>query len=1310
MQEDVRSVGVCLALIAPLMFLTPLGNSVRTSMAISAPKKASESHASLGRRRAPNSQPEAKQKVVERYLRRPLVFEANNGQTNPRVKFISRGDGYSIFLTGHNAVLKISQTGVPFAKKAAAPGKILKAPRGGATVDVLKLELAGSNPSAYPKGLGPLPGKSNYFIGNNSAQWRTNIPQYSRVEYASIYPGINLVYYGSQGHLEYDFDVLPGGDPRSITLSISGLHVAENALAKQSHHLPRVDSQGNLVMETPGGSVTFAKPVAYQLLPAASGKTEKSYVKSRFVVHSPAAPGVAQIGFWVESYNKKLPLVIDPVLTYSTYIGGSLLDRAQSVALDGNGNAYVTGNTASIDFPTQTGVYEAKCDNGGTCQGNAFVMELTPSTSTLVYSTYLGGDANDTGFAIAVDAHGNAFLAGEATSTNFPVTPDALQATCGGTTNCEDAFVSEFGPGGASLIYSTYLGGNGNDEANTLTLDSKENVYVAGLTASTNFPVTLGAYQTKCGTDGKCNGGAADGFFTMLNFASGRPSMVYSTYLGGSGADFVEALAVDSQANVYLTGETKSTDFPTTSGVYQTSCILDKTQSCEGDAFVSKINPAATGRSSLVYSTRLGGSGEEAGNGIAVDSLFDAYITGFTTSSTDFPLQNPYQATYGGALQDAFVTKFNPTGSTLIFSTYLGGSNYNIATGISLGVNNTIYLTGSSNSSNFPITSDALYTVLNQGSSNTCSGVTCRDVIVTEFDSSGTGLLFSSYLGGGSEDEGNGIVLDSSGNAYVAGFTTSDPANTPIPFPTHNPTAAACVGTCGTAGASNAGDAFLSELGQLAAPFALFNTTSASFGNQDVGTKSSPQAVTLTNSGNAPLTITSITLAGANPTDFSETDHCVSGSPLAPGASCTANVTFAPTAAGTFTATLQVADSAANSPQAISLSGTGVLVSLSISPASLTFPSQALGTTSNPQTVTLTNTGSTTLTITAISITGTNAGDFTDSPTCASSLAPSATCTIGVTFKPTQVGPLMASLSVTDNAPGSPQAVPLSGAGTGPGASLSPSNLNFGSQTVNTMSNSQAITLTNNGTAALTITGISIAGADAADFSESNTCGSSLAANGNCTIHVTFKPAAGGSLVATLSIADNAPGSPQNVSLAGSGADFAITATTKSQTVSPGSNATYQLSLTPQGGFNQSISFTCAGQPAASTCKVNPLSVTPNANGSATPLTVTVVTTAASLAPPVTRSLPPASQRGLWFVTGLGFLLLMGFSNQRKSRRAAWVLVPVMLWVLMASACGSNSPSTNNSSAGTPPGTYQLTVTGTAGSLTNTANLSLTVN
>ncbi|MGH9432920.1 MAG: choice-of-anchor D domain-containing protein, partial [Terriglobia bacterium] len=1396
MQEKVRGKGqfascvwLGLAFLMALVFLTPLGVSVKLSSAAPGPDFKAASRARLG---SPTTilRPEAGKKIVESYLRLPLIFEANQGQTNARVKYISRGDGYALFLTDHDAVLELRQASEQPSKRPTARDSRNSKPAA-VKVDVLQLELAGSSPSAQAAGLDELPGKSNYYIGNDPADWHTNIPQYSKVEYHAIYPGVNLVYYGSQGRLEYDFDLAPGVNPAIITLSIDGLGGLGRAADRNDHAGLQVDSQGSLVMSTPAGTMSFAKPVVYQVSHDPSGAIRKTFVNARYVVKDASERGKALVGFEVASYDKNLPLVIDPTLTYSTYIGGSLLDQGQSVALDSNGNAYVTGTTMSTNFPNVPGTIQPSgC--GGTCLGNVFVMELTPSTSTLVYSTYLGGNGDDTGFGLAVDGSGDAFVTGEATSTTFPTTPGAYQPNCGGPTGaCQDAFVSEIGPGGTALRYSTYFGGNGNDLAYAIVLDSAGDAYIGGLTVSTNLFTTPGAYQTKCGTDGNCNGGASDGFLTEFNVTK-IPAVVYSTYLGGSGADWVKALVLDSAGDVYLTGETKSKDFPTTTGAYQSQCILDTTKACEGDAFATKLNPALTGTAELLASTRLGSSAQESGNGIAVDSSSNVYLAG-STASTSFPVMNAYQPTFGGGPQDGFVAEFKPDLTALIFSTFLGGNNFDVVNSLVLGPDNTIYVAGSSNSTNFPTTSNALYTSLNQGSNSSNCGsndtTTCDDAIVTEFDNSGGVLLFSTYLGGTEEDDGNGLALDSTGNAYGTGYTNSSN------FPTQNPTTAACAGTCGT-GAND--DAFLSEIGGITIPYALFSPTSLSFPNQNMGSTSPPQPITVTNSGSAKLTVSSIVIGGANPTDFKETDNCI-GSPVNPGSNCTINVTFTPPVQGSASATLTVTDTSSNSPEVIQLSGTGVLLSISISPTSLNFSGQAPNTTSPPQAVTVKNTGSGTITLSNIVITGpyafatgstctsstqltanqtcvmnvtfkptglgaengsitltdnapgspqsvpltgngsaagvlfsptslsfgnvpagqkstpktititnngninltvtkvtavgTNASDFSASPNGCNSVAPNKNCSITVTFTPAAPGPRSASVSVTDNAPASPQSVPVMGTGTGPGASLSPpAGLSFGGQAVNSASNPQMVTLTNTGTSALTITGISVTGANASDFSQTNTCGTSLAANANCTISVTFKPTAAGNLAAALSVADNAAGSPQTVPLTGAGADFTITATTTSQSVTPGQTATYNtLSLTPQGGFSQQVTLTCSGQPAASTCTVQPPTVTPN--GSATPLTVTVVTTAASLAPPFSHVLPPPTSSGIrwvWIFSILGMLTLTTLFAQRKTRRAAWILAPVMLWILMASACGSNSSSGGGGggTGGTPPGTY----------------------
>jgi hypothetical protein len=638
--------------------------------------------------------------VAAAYGQLPLSFEANQGQSAAQVSFLAQGPQSTLFLTtGGNAVLTLNPQGTQ-------PG------------DVLEMQLQGANASPTVSGQDLLPGVSNYLVGNDPSQWHTNIPNYAEVDYHGVYAGIDLHYYGNSQHLEYDFVVAPGANPGTIRLSFAG---------QQGMSL---DAQGNLVLQTAAGTVVEQAPVLYQV----NSDGTHTAVLGAYVLE-----GDGTVGLQVGAYDHSRALVIDPVLAYSTYLGGSGDDLGQAIAVDGNGNAYVTGSTNSTDFPTTAGAFQTT--EGGIA--NAFVAKLNAAGTALVYSTYLGGNVGDEGLGIAVDGSGNAYVTGSTTSKNFPTTPGAFQTTYG---SGQDAFVAKLNAAGSALVYSTYLGSSGNDQGLGIAVDGSGNAYVTGYTLSSNFPTTAGAFQTTYGS-------GQDAFVTKLN-ASGS-ALVYSTYLGGSGADQGNGIAVDGSGNAYVTGSTNSTGFPTTAGAFQT------TYGGGADAFVTKLNAAG---SALVYSTYLGGSGGDAGNGIAVDGSGNAYVTGSTTAK-DFPTTpGAFQTTKGG-IGNAFVTKLNAAGTALAYSTYLGGNVGDRGTGIAVDGSGDAYVTGWTYSSNFPTTAGAFQTSLGG------SGV--QNAFVTKLNGSGSALVYSTYLGGSGNDVGNGITVDGSGNAYVIGYANS---------------------------------------------------------------------------------------------------------------------------------------------------------------------------------------------------------------------------------------------------------------------------------------------------------------------------------------------------------------------------------------------------------------------------------------------------------------------------------------------------------------------------------------------------------
>jgi hypothetical protein len=647
------------------------------------------------------------------YGQLPLSFEPNQGQTAPEVRFLSRGPGYQLYLTPHEAVLTLHKS-APKAETSARP-----TPTEGA---VVRMHLDGTNPTTAISGQSPLPGKVNYLRGNDPKQWRTDIPTYEKVKYTNVYPGIDLVYYGRERQLEYDFIVAPGADPKAIALTFSGGEL-------------QLTEAGDLVLATATGEVRFQKPVLYQEI-----EGRKQPVAGRYIRR-----GAEQIGFEVGAYDTTHPLVIDPVLSYSTYLGGSSWDEGRGIAVDTRGRAYVTGYTLSSDFPTQAPLQAVSKDHY-----DAFVVKLNAQGTALVYATYLGGTGPDIGHAIAVDRQGQAYVAGYTESDDFPTTPNALQPVFGGQEALDpedsgDAFAAKLNTRGTALVYSTYLGGRELDSAWGIAVDSRGQASVAGHTFSDDFP-TYQALQPEHG------GGHTDAFVAKLNAAG--TAFVYSTYLGGKAGDISRAVAVDTRGHTYVTGNTDSDDFPTTPNALQLVYGGDT------DAFVTKFNAAGDKR---VYSTYVGGRNYQDGRGIAVDPRGQAYITGIADSDGLPTTPNALQPTGGGDF-DAFVAKLNVAGTALAYATYLGGSERESGQGIAVDSRGRASVTGLTQSGDFP-TQNALQPVHGGGT---------NDAFITQLNTTGMALAYSTYLGGNRDDVGLGIAVDSPGQVYVAGETGSD--------------------------------------------------------------------------------------------------------------------------------------------------------------------------------------------------------------------------------------------------------------------------------------------------------------------------------------------------------------------------------------------------------------------------------------------------------------------------------------------------------------------------------------------------------
>lgn len=690
-----------------------------------------KSHPHRTRQKKSAGQPElpSTNKSMQQFYQLPMSFEANLGQTDNRVKFLSRGSGYTLFLTATEAILSLRQGADE--KRA-----------------VLRTRLVGANPNPQVAGLNELPGKVNYLMGQNPNGWHSNVSTYAKVFYEEVYPGVDLVYYGKQQQLEYDFIVGPHSDPERIRLAFTGARSLT------------VDAAGDLLLETDAGTVRQKRPVAYQEI-----NGQRQLVVARYVVNKQR-----QAGFELGAYDPTRALVIDPVIEYSTYLGGGGVDEAFDIAVDNEGFIYVTGVTASINFPFDDAIKGpcVTCQNSG---GEAFVTKINPSESgapSVEFSTFWGSDVhgNTEGRAIDVDLAKNIYVVGITGSNSFPTTPNALQPLYQPFTST-NGFLTKFNADGSSMLYSTYLMGNNVDEANDVAVDDDANIYITGATGSTNFPF-LNGYQSY-------NAGIFDGF--LMKFASMKtPSaykLAYSTYFGGYTDDIATNIALDSAGNAYLTGSTQSRDLPWTP--YNDGLpVLNGFQMVHGggtDAFVTKFDPAKIGAASLLYSTFLGGNNQENATvrvgGIAVDIRGDAYVTG-TTGSANFPIwptagpHPAYDSTVSG--YDAFVTKVSPDqvgSASLIYSTFLGEAGVDHGYDIAVDLNGRAFVTGTTESVNFPLT-DCAFT---NGPS--------VDGFITVLNSRGSALFFSTYLDGNSADTIYAIAVDESSVAHVAGSTNS---------------------------------------------------------------------------------------------------------------------------------------------------------------------------------------------------------------------------------------------------------------------------------------------------------------------------------------------------------------------------------------------------------------------------------------------------------------------------------------------------------------------------------------------------------
>lgn len=658
-------------------------------------------------------------RVKESYSKIPLSFVANHGQADKKVKFTSRGSGYSLALAPTIFTLAIADPRNKNNEESMV--------RSRASASVIQATLLGGNAAAKLTGLERLLTRTNYLIGSDPRRWKTNVPNYAKVKYSGVYPGVDLVFYGNQNLLEYDFIVSPGRDPGVIALGFEGITDM------------RVDEKGDLILRTDAGEIRQTKPVVYQQIDDARRIIPASYL----------IKGKKQIAFQIADYDRSKPLVIDPTLAFSTYLGGSGMDQGDGIAVDSAGNAYITGGTLSTDFPVTPGAFQTV--KAGIGEFDAFVTKMNSSGTALIYSTYFGGGNRDFGNDITLDGAGNAYITGLTDSGDLPTTPGAFRTTPVGGDEF-DAFAMKLNAAGTSLVYSTYLGpviGTG------IAVDSEGNAYITGQAAA-NYPTTPGAFQT-------VTGGSSDGFVTKLN-ATGT-ALVYSTFLGGSGFDVSTEIAIDAAGNAYVTGQAEA-GFPVTPGAFQTSF------NGLSDAFVTKLNSTGT---ALVYSTFLGGSGSDRGSGIALNAAGNAYVTG-VTDAVNFPVTPGAFQSVKAAGQDAFVTELSVAGNALAYSTYLGGNGNDFGNNIALDMAENASVVGLTGSPDFPTTADAIQSGFGGGNG---------DAFITRLNATGTALVFSTYFGGSDTDGALSIWVDPAGSIYLTGQTFSaDFPTTPGAFQT----------------------------------------------------------------------------------------------------------------------------------------------------------------------------------------------------------------------------------------------------------------------------------------------------------------------------------------------------------------------------------------------------------------------------------------------------------------------------------------------------------------------------------------------
>jgi hypothetical protein len=967
-----------------------------------------------------------------------LSFEPNVGQEDGAVKFLSRTPSYTMFMKQDEVVLALR----PHSPSTAASQVPSSSSR------TIHIKFVDANQAVEIKGLEELSGTVNYFVGNDESKWKTDISTYRKVNYNGIYSGIDLVFYGTNHKLEYDFVVKPGADPREIRLALDGVDSVN------------IDKNGALILSSGADAIVFKIPLIYQASKYGNKQIAGSYLPEHSAVQG---QGKTTVSFKLGAYDRSKPLIIDPVLDYSTYLGGIDGDWASGVAVNSAGEAYVVGTTSSPDFPTTPGSVQPNpsgCNPGTYCR-DVFITKFNASGTALMYSTYLGGSNDDYGTAIAVDSSGNAYVTGDTQSTDFPTTAGAFQRSCGGTCFYNDAFVAKLNANGSVLAYSTYLGGSNEDDGTGISV-LNGNAYVSGFSASVDFPVTPGAFQTQLQ-------GQGDSFVVELN-ANGTV-LNYGTFIGeGTGP----GIAVDSTGNSYLAGATSSANFPFTSSAFHTAFFsgpIDNT-------YITKLN--STG-SALFYSALLGGASITS---ITIDGAGAAYFAGPA---------GPFYPISAGAVDPpcgngTLVAKLSPDGSVLNSSALVCSGSFGQASITKDQVGN-IFVFGDTDSTTMPTTVGAFQTSINNGC---CFSAAFLAKLAPDFSALG----YSTYFGGSSGATAGGSATDTAGNLYGVGSTSSSD------FPVHDAFQATYGG---------GGDAFVSKFSIPKNAVSIYPAV-LNFNQYGLNLSSAPLTVTVANVSNSSLNITSIISTG----NFSQTNTC--GTQVAAGGQCSVKVVFTPKKVGTLNGSLILKDS--RGKQTVALTGTGVNGAVFVTASNFEIDNQPYGYTSPPLKIVVSNLGNKDLNISSISLQNGPTWNFFGNTNCLKPVKPHGSCSVRVDFTPDYEcsNGDYSGLQFIDNAIDSPQGFGLVGR-CGPSAvAFSTYGARFNQTPVSHKSASKSVTMINGLSTSLTISKI----VASSDFIQSNNCPATLNPGAYCYLSVTFVPTQAGILQGNVTVTDSA--------------------------------------------------------------------------------------------------------------------------------------------------------------------------------------------